>query len=165
MTPWLARHAGGYDWIAGAALGAVLAAWNHYNVEVVLVALRAQPVTDGTLKERFAALVARSGIEMPRFEFVDMRGGVLANAVALPSLHRSSVLFTDTLLSRFSTDEIVAIAAHELAHLEYYNRARLRRALISNYALIAGAALAAPLGRLTVAASERPFAAMLWPAV
>src|SRR4051794_4960620 len=165
MTPWVAHHAGDYEWIAGAALAAVLAAWNHYNVEVVLVALRAQTVTDATLNARFAALVARSGIEMPQFKFVDMRGGVLANAFALPSVRRPSVLFTDTLLSRLSTDEIIAIAAHELAHLEYYNRARLRLASALNYALIAGAALAAPLARLTVAATEQPLAAMLWPLV
>ena len=67
---------------------------------------------------RFAALVSKCALAMPRFGYVSMRGGVFANAVALPSSSGSSVIFTDTLLSRLSEDETVAICAHELAHLE-----------------------------------------------
>src|SRR5919112_379045 len=70
VTPWVSQYAGDHQWMAGVALGALLAAWNHYYVDVMRAILRAQPVTDGTLNERFTALVARSGIEMPRFEFV-----------------------------------------------------------------------------------------------
>src|SRR6185436_16501686 len=92
--------------------------------------------------------VAQCGIPVPRFEYVEMRGGVLANALALPSLRRSAVLFTDTLLSRLTADETVAICAHELAHLEHYDRRRLRRLAVLSYGLIATAAATAPVDRL-----------------
>ena len=42
---------------------------------------------------------------MPHFEQVTLGGGAIANAIALPSVARSAVLFTDTLLSRLDENE------------------------------------------------------------
>jgi Zn-dependent protease with chaperone function len=100
---------------------------------------------------------------MPRFEQVRLGGGAIANAIALPSLGRSSVLFTDTLLSRLDDDEIVAICGHELAHLEHYNSHRLRRLDAVNLLLIAGSLGAVAVARATAPSSLSP--AMLWPGV
>ena len=116
-TPWLALLAGRWEWVAAATLALVLLAWDRYYADVVRALLRSEPIADPVLLDRFAALVAASGIPAPRFEWVRMRGGVLANALALPSLRQSSVVFTDTLVSRLSTAETVAICAHEIAHL------------------------------------------------
>lgn len=43
----------------------------------------------------------------------------MANAGAVPGLRGAGVIFTNTLLARLEVDEIVAICAHELAHLEH----------------------------------------------
>ena len=100
---------------------------------------------------------------MPRFGYVSMRGGVFANAVALPSSSGSSVLFTDTLLSRLSEDETIAICAHELAHLEHFDGARLRKANVASHLLIAAAAATAPLARvLSGSPGPGPFL-WVWP--
>src|SRR5829696_8782314 len=99
-TPWIASLAGRSDWAAAAVLGIVLVAWDRHYAAVLRALLRTEPLTDASLLDRFAALVTASGIPAPRFECVRMRGGVLVNALALPSLRQSSVLFTDTLLSR-----------------------------------------------------------------
>ena len=73
------------------------------------------------------------------------------------------MIFTDTLLARLTGNEAAAICAHELAHLEYYNIARLRRVHAVNYILILGAAAAAPLTRLWSGSSELGPIIWLWP--
>jgi Zn-dependent protease with chaperone function len=164
-TPSLASMAGGLDWLAGIALASLLVTWNHYHPDILRWLLRTRPITEKLLVERFETLVARCGLPMPRFEYVPMCGGVVANAIALPSLRRSSVVFTDTLLSRISEDETIAICAHELAHLEYYDRARLRRLNVVTHLLIAVAAGLAPIGRLVFHSRDMGTASMIFVAV
>ena len=139
-TPPLAHAAGTHDWFAGCVLGIVLLAWNHWYADVLRQCLGAQALPDGPLLASCRALSARCAVPVPRFECIDLQGGVIANALALPSLRQSSVLFTDTLLERLDHDEVAAICAHELAHLEYYNRQRLRRMNAATVALVVTAA-------------------------
>ena len=146
-APWIVSMAGAWEWAATATLAVVLVAWDRYFADVLRALLRTEPITDPVLLDRFAALVAASGLPAPRFEWVRMGGGVLANALALGSLRQSSVIFTDTLVSRLSVDETVAICAHEIAHLEYYNRARLRRIQVGNWFLIAVVCAVTPVSR------------------
>jgi Zn-dependent protease with chaperone function len=161
-TPWLVSRAGPFDWAAATGLALILALWNWYSDAILRALWRTQPITD-PIAGRFEALASACGLPMPRFEYVPMRGGVLANAVAVPSLRRSSVIFTDTLLARLTGNEAAAICAHELAHLEYYNIARLRRVHAINYTLILGAAAAAPLTRLWSGSSDLGPIIWLWP--
>lgn len=161
-TPWLASQAGRFDWAAAVGLAGVLVIWNRYSAVILRRLWRTQPITDPAMLGRFQALASACGVPMPRFEYVPMRGGVLANAVAVPSLRGSSVLFTDTLLSRLTEDETTAICAHELAHLEYYDTARLRRLDAVTHLLILGAVAVAPAARLA-GTSEFGFIVWLWP--
>jgi Zn-dependent protease with chaperone function len=163
-APWLASQAGRFDWVAAAAIAMTLAVWQWYSDVVFRRLVSAQPLTDPVLLERFNALVSASDAPSPRFEYVPMHGGVLANAVAVPSLRRPAVLITETLLSRFSGDETVAICAHEIAHLEHYTRARLRRRAIGIFAVIAVTAAIAPVNRLIFGAHDST-AFWIWPFV
>ena len=153
-TPWIASLAGQWDWIAAAALAIVLVAWDWYYANILRTLLRSEPITDRTLLDRFDTLVSASGVPAPRFECVPMHGGVLANALALPSLQQSSVLFTDTLISRLETDHTVAICAHEIAHLEYYDRRRMRRIQLGNWFLIALICAVTPFSRLVFSSPD-----------
>ncbi|HVD94027.1 MAG TPA: M48 family metallopeptidase [Vicinamibacterales bacterium] len=148
MAPWLVSLAGRFDLITGATMALILVAWNRYSDVIVRTLLRTRPIVDPAIVPRFEALVSRCGLSMPRFEYVPIGGGVLANAFALPSPRRSSVLFTETLLSRLTPDETVAICAHELAHLEYYDGARVRRLRTVNYFLAIGAGAATPIAHV-----------------
>ena len=87
--------------------------------------LRTRPIAEGEFLSRCRALADACGVPQPRFERIDLGGGVIANALALPSLRTSSVLFTDTLLERFDQQELLAICAHELAHFEHMQRRRI----------------------------------------
>ena len=164
LLPWAGLAAGTWSWIVIGAGAVALVTWSYFYSAVTRWILRTEPITDATLLQLCQNVAAKAGIEPPRFEAVRMRGGVLANALALPSLRGASVLFTDTLLSRLSLDEIVAICAHEVAHLEHYNRARLRRLLVLNYVLIALAAAAAPLSLWWFPAHDAYVGTIIFPA-
>ena len=135
-VPWLASAAGSADWIVGLILAPLLALWNLRYADAVRLCLRTRPLEPSPLLARCRLLAESCNLPQPAFERIDLNGGVVANALALPSPGGASVLFTDTLLARLTDDEAAAICAHELAHLEYYNPQRLRRIALVSYALI-----------------------------
>jgi Zn-dependent protease with chaperone function len=163
LLPYIAQQADSRDWMVAALLGTGLLMWNSHSARLLRWMLRARPLTDAVLLSRFEAMVAASGIPMPRFDYVDLRGGVLANAVAVPSLHGSGVIFTDTLLARLDTNEIVAICAHELAHLEHYHPRRLRRLRAATaFFVVMGAALA-PIAQWYLPGERIILTGAVWP--
>src|SRR3954467_4044953 len=143
--PALAAFGGTRSWLLALVLGGVLVAWNMRYADMVRWSLRSQPLPEGTLLSDCRALAERCGLHDVRFERIPLHGGVIANAMALPSLRGSSVLFTDILLERFDHRELLAIAAHELAHFDHYNVTHLRRTRAGNHLLIAAGGAAGPL--------------------
>ena len=161
VSPWIASTAGALDWIVALLLGALLLVLNARYAEFLRFILNVRPVDSPVLTMRFRALVEKSGMPPPRFDCVPLDGGLIANALALPSERQSSVLFSETLLERLEPDETVAICAHELAHLEHFNRAFLRRLNIENNLLIVSASLVVPISRLA-ALSSIVYLTALW---
>ena len=149
FVPALVSRAGTLDWLAAAAAAAVLLAWDRYYAAVVRACLRVRPLRDGAILSRCLALADACGLPRPEYVHVDLGGGAVANALALPSLRGNAVVFTNTLLERLTEDEVAAICAHELAHFEYFTRDRLTRIRAINALLIAVAVLVAPLTRLS----------------
>jgi Zn-dependent protease with chaperone function len=147
-TPFVAHGAGSLDWLVALVLGAILIVWNIRSADVFRWLLRSEPLADGPLLERFQSIASASRAPGPRFELVDLRGGALANAVALPSLRGSSVVYTDTLLRLLDADEAAAITAHEIAHLEHFDATRLRRLSQITSALILSASAVGLLPRV-----------------
>ena len=90
-----------------------------------------------------------------------MHGGVFANAVALPHTETPAVLFTSSLLERLDEDEAVAIFAHEVAHLEHFNPAYLRRLRWMGWAMVAAGVGIGPL--LHIYAPGLEFLVWAWP--
>ncbi len=161
LLPLLVPLAGGFDWLAGLLLAIVLLAWNTRSAEVVRRVLRARPIESPALLARFGAMAQAAGVPAARFERVDVGGGALANAAALPSRREPVVIFTDPLLEQLAEAEIVAICAHELAHHEYYSPSRVRRMRLVNAAFIVSGAALAPVVR----AAGMPvlhWASLLW---
>ena len=109
--------------------------------------MRAAPVDDADLAARFATSTAACRLDCPGSNRSESRAVSWRTPLALPSLRRSSVVFTDTLLQRLTADEVEAICAHELAHLEHFDATRLRRHRLVTTALILGCAATAPLAR------------------
>lgn len=164
VIPMLATLAGRHDWIVAGALGAIAVLWTRSYSAVLRTVLRTKPVDKPTLVARFAELLKQCHLPHVSLEQLDMGGGVFANAVALPSIRRPTVVVTSTLIERFDDDETTAILAHELAHIEYYNRRRLRKSSFVTYSVIAAGVLLSPVMRLM--APQAPHAALwIWPVV
>ncbi len=118
----------------------VLVGWQGRSGDVLRALLHSRPLDHPAVVARLEQIVSTTSLPMPRFEQIDLHGGVVANAVALPSLRRSTVLFSETLVDRFDADEIVAIGAHELAHFEFYTRRRLTWMRVVSLAMVGLAA-------------------------
>ncbi len=151
--PLLVAFAGESDWLVALPVGIVLAIWNRHYANGLRWCLRSEPLPEGDLLTGCRALAAKCELPHVRFERIPLGGGVIANALALPSLRGSSVLFTETLLERFTREEILAVAAHELAHFDHYKPAYLRRLRASNYVLIAASVAVGPVSRLIAGAA------------
>jgi Zn-dependent protease with chaperone function len=162
--PALALWSGGGAWIVALAVGAGLMLLAARQTEVIRWLVGVRQIADETVCTLFARLAAACGLAAPHFEFIDLKGGSVANAFALPSLGRSAVVCTGPLLQQLDADEMDAIAAHELAHLEYYNPRRLRRRRLVSRSLVAGAALLTPVLQYLLP-SLAWWACALWPAV
>ena len=170
VTPWLTNPDGVPAWAAPAGLAVVLLVWNERYVSVMRFILRMRPVTTPSLVTRFSAVVAKTTVPDPSVEYVDVGGGVFANAIALPGRARPGVAFTSTVLERFDEDEVVAIFAHEIAHLEYFNAAYLKKYQWAGWGIILAAAAFTPLvdafaPRLAVATYLWPFVVLMYLAV
>jgi Zn-dependent protease with chaperone function len=148
LAPAMAAAAGRYDQVTAVTVGTLLLVWGNRSAEWIRFILRAKPLEHGAVLDRFRKIAAACTVPQPRFELVDLRGGAIANAIALPSRRGSSVLYSDTLLRLLDEDEAAAITAHEVAHLEYYSAARLLKLNLTTSALTVGAMAASLVPRL-----------------
>jgi Zn-dependent protease with chaperone function len=130
-----------WGWALGGMVLGVL--WLHFHGAIVTGVLRARPLTRPDLDLPFRNVFERSTITRPSMWRAGERGGLLANALALPSARGHGVLFFDTLIEQLTPEETTAILAHEVAHLEYFD-ARLGR--------MHAASVGATIGVLSVAA-------------
>jgi Zn-dependent protease with chaperone function len=139
-TPALIRHFGG---VAGWVLLPVLAFWAARSVPVFLFLARARPLHRADLAPHLDRVVAASGEPAPRIFQAGARGGRFVNAFAFPALS-PAVLFTDDLLAQFTPEEVAAVFAHEVAHLEHYKKKGLWRRWLSLALLIGLAVFVVP---------------------
>ncbi|HEX7049372.1 MAG TPA: M48 family metalloprotease [Longimicrobiales bacterium] len=115
---WLRAAMGGAGMIAGLAI--------VYGVYPLLVRVlyRARPLDDAGLADALARLGEASGVRLGRLYRVPAPWGA-ANAMVsgiLPGVRW--VFVTDALLNQAPADEVAAIVAHELAHLEHRHLSR-----------------------------------------
>jgi Zn-dependent protease with chaperone function len=163
LTPWFVWKAEPYQWAVAGVFAVVLLAWNEGYGLVFRAVLRARPVDDREIVARFDAMRARcSGLPVVSLEQVNLRGGTLVNAAALPSIWRPAVLLSSTLVERLNRDETAAIIAHELAHLEYFNLRRIWWLHLQGVALIAVGTLMSPVVRI-VAPHAHTAVFAFWP--
>jgi Zn-dependent protease with chaperone function len=153
-APLLTLAAGRADWFAAAAVGTLLLLWDYRAPDVVRALMRTKPIADPELVDRLADLSQRARVPAPRFEIVPMGGGVLPNAVALPSRRGSTVLMTSTFAERFDRDEIVAVCAHEIAHIEHFSGARMKRLRLATFGLVLGSVMIAPFAKALMPGAE-----------
>jgi heat shock protein HtpX len=122
-------------WLTALAL-AIALAWHHFSGRVLLWLLRASPLERPDLNAHFARVFEGARVSKPTLWRAGAEGGRLANAFAMITLNRRGVLFLDSLLDQLPPEQITAILAHEVAHLEQFHRRRLLAIYITMTSLI-----------------------------
>src|SRR5262249_54976093 len=137
--------AGPARWPVAALLAATLVVWEMAYVDVLRRVLGARALSREDLAPRFDAILGRSRAAAPQILRFGFRGGRVVNAFALPSRRRSTVLFGDQLLELLEPDEIAGIFAHEVAHLEHFDRKRLALSRLTMWTIIGLTVVVVPL--------------------
>ena len=145
LAPAIIAAAGASRWLVAALLGATLVVWQMAYIDVLRWVLGARAVSREDLTPRFAAILSRSRAGAPQILRFGFPGGRIVNAFALPSRRRPTVLFGDQLLEMLEPDETAAIFAHEVAHLEHYDRKRLALARVTMWMIVGLTVVVAPL--------------------
>ncbi len=122
IAPFVVGAGAAARWQIAAGLAVVLVAWNFAYSRVFVRLVGARPLP---LPPRFAGIAAQTKIRTPRFFRFGSDDGRVVNAFALPSVLTPGVAFTAALMQALDADEQAAVFAHEVAHLEYFNRRRL----------------------------------------
>jgi Zn-dependent protease with chaperone function len=132
--------------------GALLALWVGWSTPVTLALLGARRLDRHDVLDAFRAVSAGARGAHPSVWVVPAEGGTWTAALALPDTRRPAVVFSTSMLERLDADELAAIYAHEVAHLEQADPGHIRRYRAWTGAF-AGAAMLAPLvpiGRWTL---------------
>ena len=148
--------------LAMLALVPILLAWDHWYHSVWLLLHDAEPLVDDVLAARLAAIDARAGIAAPRLYRIGLPGMKYVNALALPSAREPSIILGNALIDLLEPDEVAAIYAHELSHIEQHSTRRMRRAQLANRVTIL-MALAIPFAALRFVPDAAHWVAIFWP--
>jgi len=160
-APTIVEWAGG-AWLTMGAITAGLLAWSGWFAAIFHATIGAQPLERSDLRAACDAILARSRAKAPGLYRAGPRGGLWVSALALPSVHASAVVMSDTLLELFDRDEIAAIFAHEVAHLEHFHRRRCVYMLVAQWMIILIGAVAAPLAIHALDSPLRVWIPSLW---
>jgi len=145
FAPAIISAAGSARWPVAALLAVALVLWNIFYAQILRRVLGASPLSRDDLAPGFAAILARARAATPHVLRFGFPGGRVVNAFALPSRPRGIVLFGDQLLELLEPDEVAAIFAHEVAHLEHFDGKRLARARITMWIIIGLTVVVVPL--------------------
>jgi heat shock protein HtpX len=121
----IAQASPAWTWWLTALSLAIALAWHHWSGRILLWLLRASPLNRPDLDAHFQRVFAGALVPTPPLWRAGVEGGRLANAFAMITLERRGVLFLDSLLDLLPPEQITAILAHEVAHLEQFHRRRL----------------------------------------
>jgi STE24 endopeptidase len=116
---FLLRHAGGAWWVWAAGAAAALAVLGSFIMPVLVEPLfnKFRPLPGGELRDRLMALVAESGVAVRDILVSDSsKRTTAANAYVSGFGKTRRLVVWDTTTDSLATDEVAAVAAHELGH-------------------------------------------------
>jgi hypothetical protein len=118
----------------------VLVAWQRNFARVALFLVRARPLPD---RPGFLEVLDRARVTRPRVVAFGPERGRFPNAFAFPGCE-PAVAFSRPLLAELTPEETKAVFAHEVAHLEDFDAATLRRLRAQETAVVLLACGAGP---------------------
>ncbi|HSA57139.1 MAG TPA: M48 family metalloprotease [Gemmatimonadaceae bacterium] len=151
-------------WWLALLLLPVLLVWEFSYQRIWLRLHDAEPLASPALAPRIATIVDRAGIPAPALYRIGAPGTRFVNALAFPSVRRPAIGLGNALLELLEPDEIAAVYAHELSHIEQFSPRVVRRLQLVTWLLIL-AAIGVPLLAGWLAPASAHWAAWLWPLV
>jgi Zn-dependent protease with chaperone function len=162
LTPVIVLELDARWWPGLLAWIAVLLVWEHTYLRFWLWLHEATPLSDPALAPRIETIVERAGIRAPELYRIGAPGTRFVNALALPSITRPAIALGNALLELLEPDEVAAIYAHELSHIEQFSPRVLRRYQLVNRILILLAVVIPVLARAFVPTFAH-WLILLWP--
>jgi Zn-dependent protease with chaperone function len=151
--------------LAAWALVPLLWAWDHWFSRIWLRLHDAVPFTSGEIEPRVAEIADRAGMRPPPDVYaIGSPGARWVNAVALPSVRHPAIVFGNALVELLEPDEVAAIYAHELSHLEQHGPRMMRRRRAMTRVLIV-LAVAVPLIAERLVPGNEWLIRFVWPVV
>ncbi len=151
--------------LASLAFVPLLWAWDHWSSRIWLRVNAARPFTSAEIDPRVAAIADRAGMRPPPALYVIGSPGTRwVNAVALPSVRHPAIVFGNALVDLLDPDEVAAIYAHELSHLEQHGPRTMRRWHAMTRLLVV-LAVAVPLVAAKLAPGNEWLIRFVWPVV
>lgn len=116
------RHAGGWWWVGAGCFfmlfGVILSAL--FPVVILPWFYKLEPLTNETLRQRLTALAQRVGADVLGVYRIRLSEKTKKANAAFAGLGRTRrIILGDTLLDRFTEDEIEVVLAHEMAHYRH----------------------------------------------
>jgi Zn-dependent protease with chaperone function len=134
LTPYILLSARRFWLPAAIMLVLLLALWVPCYRNFICALFHTSPLARPDLESLFAEIDARAFAHPRGVYKAGLNGGVWVNALVAPSVFGSAVVISDTLLETFEPQEIAAVYAHEVAHIEHYSKkARLLRGLLASW--------------------------------
>lgn len=95
------------------------------------------PLEDGELKDKLMALCTKYGVEVKGISVMDgSRRSTRANAFCTGLGKKKSIALYDTLIERYTPDQITAVFAHEFGHAKYLHNPKMTIFNVGNILLI-----------------------------
>jgi len=146
-----------FGWIIAAML-----IWTYEYRALLLWGFEAGPMNDAALLARLNAIAARSRARPAEILEIGTPKAHFPNAFAFPHPTQPRVLMSRTLLCHLDHDEVAAIFAHEVAHLEHFAGKRARMSAWSMFLLVALGAVMAAAGINADPLYGAAFAQVVW---
>lgn len=125
---WLLENFPEVWWAFAAGLTVLLMLGLTMLVPIVIVPLffKLKPLEDGDIAERLLALAQRARVRIQSISVINLSAKTSAGNAMLAGLGRTRrIILGDTVLDRYSVDEIEVITAHELGHYRHHDISRL----------------------------------------
>lgn len=132
-------------WGVAGVLSLLLVVWCCFYAWVLPRLMINASEIEPEIRRSFADIIEGANAPEPRIHAIHTDKSGYCNAFATPSLFSPTVMITKSLLKKFDPDEIRAIFAHEIAHLEEYPRKRLLVLSLVEYALVVAGCLCVPI--------------------
>lgn len=127
---WIYRSTGGWFWLAAWGALAVFSVFMSMFYSQIIVPLfnKQTPLPGGELRNAISTLADKVGFRMDNIYVIDgSKRSAKANAYFTGLGSRKRIVLYDTLLEEMTTDEIVAVLAHEIGH---YKKKHVAQGLI-----------------------------------